>query len=150
MRGAFSVQRSAFCPYLYNMSFEIQSAIELIPQRAPFVFVDSLIYIDDKTSHGIFKIPSENIFVKSGYYSASGMVESLAQTAAAGTGGRSVEMPAPVVAAGARLRQSTGGMNAFGRPRIPGLPDRIIGGKAAVHRGGVAFKIAEVEGEHNP
>jgi 3-hydroxymyristoyl/3-hydroxydecanoyl-(acyl carrier protein) dehydratase len=87
-RSAFSVPRSAFglLHYLYGMSFEIQNAIDLIPQRAPFVFVDKLIYIDENTSHGSFEIPSENIFVKSGYYSASGMVESLAQTAAAGTG----------------------------------------------------------------
>jgi predicted hotdog family 3-hydroxylacyl-ACP dehydratase len=68
------------------MSFEIQNARDLIPQGIPFVFVDSLIYIDDKTSHGIFKIPADYIFVKSGFYSASGMVESMAQTAAAGTG----------------------------------------------------------------
>jgi predicted hotdog family 3-hydroxylacyl-ACP dehydratase len=68
------------------MSFEIQNAMDLIPQGIPFVFVDSLIYIDDKTSHGVFKILSDNIFVKSGFYSASGMVESMAQTAAAGTG----------------------------------------------------------------
>ena len=60
--------------------------MDLIPQRIPFVFVDSLVYINDKTSHGVFKIPAENIFVKSGFYSASGMVESMAQTAAAGTG----------------------------------------------------------------
>jgi predicted hotdog family 3-hydroxylacyl-ACP dehydratase len=68
------------------MSFEIQAAIDLIPQKAPFVFVDNLIYIDEKTSRGVFKIPAGNIFVKSGVYSASGMVESMAQTAAAGTG----------------------------------------------------------------
>jgi 3-hydroxymyristoyl/3-hydroxydecanoyl-(acyl carrier protein) dehydratase len=80
------VEHSAFWPYLYEMSFEIQNAIDLIPQRMPFVFVDKLTYIDDKTSHGVFRIPAENIFVKSGFYSASGMVESLAQTAAAGTG----------------------------------------------------------------
>jgi predicted hotdog family 3-hydroxylacyl-ACP dehydratase len=75
-----------FAPYLYEMSFEILNAADLIPQRAPFVFVDKLIYVDDKSSRGQFKIPSGNIFVKSGFYSASGMVESLAQTAAAGTG----------------------------------------------------------------
>jgi predicted hotdog family 3-hydroxylacyl-ACP dehydratase len=68
------------------MSFIIQNAADLIPQRTPFVFIDNLVYIDDNTSHGSFKIPAENIFVKSGVYSASGMVESMAQTAAAGTG----------------------------------------------------------------
>jgi len=60
--------------------------MDLIPQGIPFVFVDKLIYIDDKTSHGIFKIPADNFFVKSGFFSASGMIESMAQTAAAGTG----------------------------------------------------------------
>jgi predicted hotdog family 3-hydroxylacyl-ACP dehydratase len=68
------------------MSFIHQDATDLIPQRAPFVFVDNLIYIDDNSSHGSFKIPEENIFVKSGVYTTSGMVESMAQTAAAGTG----------------------------------------------------------------
>ncbi len=41
-------------------------------------------------------------------------------------------------------------MHAAFRPRIARLPHRIIGGKPAVHRGGIAFEIAEVEGEHNP
>jgi predicted hotdog family 3-hydroxylacyl-ACP dehydratase len=68
------------------MPFETQNAADLIPQRTPFVFVDKLIFIDDKTSHGSFEIPEGNIFVKSGFYSTSGMVESMAQTAAAGTG----------------------------------------------------------------
>jgi predicted hotdog family 3-hydroxylacyl-ACP dehydratase len=68
------------------MPFEPQNAADLIPQRTPFVFVDNLTYVDDKTSHGSFEIPAENIFVKSGFYSTSGMVESMAQTAAAGTG----------------------------------------------------------------
>ena len=68
------------------MSLIRQNATDLIPQRAPFVFVDNLIYIDDNSSHGSFKIPEGNIFVKSGVYTTSGMVESMAQTAAAGTG----------------------------------------------------------------
>jgi predicted hotdog family 3-hydroxylacyl-ACP dehydratase len=88
---ALSVRGSAFRCYLYEMSFEIVNAIDLIPQRMPFVFVDRLIYMDDKSSHGSFVIPPENIFVKSGFYSASGMVESMAQTAAAGTGYLSVK-----------------------------------------------------------
>jgi predicted hotdog family 3-hydroxylacyl-ACP dehydratase len=68
------------------MSFEIQNAAGFIPQKIPFILVDKLIYVDDSTSHGSFKITEGNYFVKSGYYSTSGMVESMAQTAAAGTG----------------------------------------------------------------
>ena len=68
------------------MSFITQNATELIPQRPPFVFVDKLTYVDGNTSHGSFEIPEGNIFVKSGVYTSSGMVESMAQTAAAGTG----------------------------------------------------------------
>jgi 3-hydroxymyristoyl/3-hydroxydecanoyl-(acyl carrier protein) dehydratase len=68
------------------MSFKVQNAAEFIPQRSPFVLVDKLIYVDENTSHGSFEIPEKNIFVTSGYYSTSGMVESMAQTAAAGTG----------------------------------------------------------------
>ncbi len=64
------------------MSFIAQDALELIPQRTPFVFVDRLTFIDEHTSHGSFKIPEENIFVKSGVFTTSGMVESMAQTAA--------------------------------------------------------------------
>src|ERR1700687_61374 len=68
------------------MSFITQNATELIPQRPPFVFVDKLTYVDGNTSHGSFEIPEGNIFVKSGVYTSSGMVASMAQTAAAGTG----------------------------------------------------------------
>jgi 3-hydroxymyristoyl/3-hydroxydecanoyl-(acyl carrier protein) dehydratase len=68
------------------MSFKIQDAAEYIPQKSPFVMVDKLIYVDENTSHGSFRIPEKNIFVKSGYYTTSGLVESMAQTAAAGTG----------------------------------------------------------------
>src|SRR6266404_8185151 len=68
------------------MPFETLNAAEFIPQRTPFVFVDKLLHVDDKASYGSFEILEGNIFVKSGFYSTSGMVESMAQTAAAGTG----------------------------------------------------------------
>jgi predicted hotdog family 3-hydroxylacyl-ACP dehydratase len=68
------------------MSFEIQNATELIPQKHPFVLVDKLLYADENTSRGSFEILEGNLFVRSGFYSTSGMVESMAQTAAAGTG----------------------------------------------------------------
>jgi len=68
------------------MSFEIQNASDLIPQKPPFVLVDKLLFADEKKSCCSFTIPEQNIFVDRGYYSTPGMVESMAQTAAAGTG----------------------------------------------------------------
>lgn len=48
--------------------------------------VDKLLYADETTSRGSFEIREGNLFISSGFYSTAGMVESMAQTAAAGTG----------------------------------------------------------------
>ncbi len=68
------------------MPFDIQNAAEFVPQEPPFVFVDKILYVDENRSLCSFTIRHENIFLKDGYYSTSGIVESMAQTAAAGTG----------------------------------------------------------------
>jgi predicted hotdog family 3-hydroxylacyl-ACP dehydratase len=68
------------------MSFETINAADLVPQKPPFVFVDKLTYADENRSCTVFNIPEVNIFVKNGFYSAPGLIESMAQTAAAGTG----------------------------------------------------------------
>src|SRR5664279_1063783 len=68
------------------MSFEIQNAAEFIPQKPPFVLVDKLLYVDHKTSRCSFRIPEGNLFADDGFYSTAGLIESMAQTAAAGTG----------------------------------------------------------------
>jgi predicted hotdog family 3-hydroxylacyl-ACP dehydratase len=68
------------------VSFTSQNAADFVPQKPPFVLVDQLIYVDEKTSSCNFTVPAEHIFVNRGFYSTSGMVESMAQTAAAGTG----------------------------------------------------------------
>jgi len=84
--------------YLYPMSFEMQSAAEFIPQKPPFVLVDKLLYVDGKTSRCSFTIPEGNLFTDEGYYSTAGLVESMAQTAAAGTGylSRKEDKPVPL------------------------------------------------------
>lgn len=80
------------------MSFEILPAAEFIPQKAPFVLVDKLLYVDETTSRCSYTIPEENVFVNQGHYSTPGMVESMAQTAAAGTGylSRKENKPVPL------------------------------------------------------
>lgn len=78
------------------MSFIIQNAAEFIPQRAPFVLVDEILSVDEKTCKTRFTIRENNLFVKDGYFSTPGMVESMAQTAAAGTGWLSKKANKPV------------------------------------------------------
>jgi predicted hotdog family 3-hydroxylacyl-ACP dehydratase len=80
------------------MSFEIQNAAEFIPQETPFVLVDKLLYADQKTSRCSFRIPKGHLFTDDGFYSTSGLIESMAQTAAAGTGylSRKKNQPPPL------------------------------------------------------
>jgi predicted hotdog family 3-hydroxylacyl-ACP dehydratase len=80
------------------MSFPIQNAAEFVPQKYPFVLVEKLLYADENTSRCSFSIPENHFFVKDGYYTTSGMVESMAQTAAAGTGYlyKKAQKPVPI------------------------------------------------------
>ncbi len=63
-----------------------ESILTLIPQRPPFVMIDQLIYSDDKSSRSSFIIKENNILVEKGRLSEAGLVENIAQTAAARAG----------------------------------------------------------------
>jgi 3-hydroxyacyl-[acyl-carrier-protein] dehydratase len=63
--------------------FEIN---ELIPQRPPMLMIGSLITCDKIKSVTEFFITDDNIFRKNGFFTEPGMVENIAQTAAAGVG----------------------------------------------------------------
>ena len=60
--------------------------ISFIPQRAPFVMIDEIIYSDDTTTRAKLLVKEDNIFVVSGVLKEPGMVESIAQTVAAREG----------------------------------------------------------------
>lgn len=60
--------------------------INYIPQRAPFVMVDSILQADAEMSKTAFTVDDNNIFVVDGKFTEPGLVENMAQTAAAGTG----------------------------------------------------------------
>lgn len=62
--------------------------IAYIPQRQPFVMVDEVLLADPKASKTSFLIKDDNIFVVSGLFTEPGLIENMAQTAAAGTGYR--------------------------------------------------------------
>ncbi|MBN9484180.1 MAG: hypothetical protein BGO70_11835 [Bacteroidetes bacterium 43-93] len=57
-----------------------------IPQRAPFVMIDDIVSADEKLSVTTLNIRNGHLFVKEGYFTEPGLVENMAQTAAAGTG----------------------------------------------------------------
>lgn len=63
-----------------------QNILSCIPQRAPFVMVDKLLYSDETVTRSAFLIRADNIFVEYGCIKEPGLVENIAQTAAARAG----------------------------------------------------------------
>lgn len=57
-----------------------QRIIQLIPQRKPFVMVDSLFEYTDLTGKTGFTIPEDNILVEKGQLSEAGLIEHMAQS----------------------------------------------------------------------
>ncbi|MEO8117090.1 MAG: hypothetical protein ABI653_05520 [Bacteroidota bacterium] len=70
--------------YFYKMI--PTNILKLIPQRPPFVMVDHLINADEKTAETSFLILPENLLVENGFLSEAGLMENMAQTAAAKAG----------------------------------------------------------------
>ena len=58
----------------------------LIPQRPPFVMVDKLLSVTETATTTGFTIQADNIFVMDGVFKEPGLVENIAQTAAASAG----------------------------------------------------------------
>ena len=62
---------------------DIQS---FIPQRPPFVMVDQLLSTTETTARGGFSVKADNIFAENGEFKEPGLLENIAQTAAAWAG----------------------------------------------------------------
>jgi predicted hotdog family 3-hydroxylacyl-ACP dehydratase len=58
----------------------------LIPQRPPFVMVDKLLSSDENSTQTAFCVNEENVLVVEGKFSEAGLMENIAQTAAARAG----------------------------------------------------------------
>ncbi|MDR0559212.1 MAG: pseudouridylate synthase [Prevotellaceae bacterium] len=59
---------------------------ELLPQQGTFVMIDKLEHLDEKTVISCTTVKSDNIFVSGKIFSESGIIENIAQTAAARIG----------------------------------------------------------------
>ena len=58
----------------------------LIPQGPPFVMIDKLLYSGGTNTRTSFLITEENIFTEAGEFCEAGLMENIAQTAAARAG----------------------------------------------------------------
>ena len=65
---------------------QAQDILSYIPQRAPFVMVDKLLFSDGAITRSEFLIKEDNIFVENDCLKEPGLVENIAQTAAARAG----------------------------------------------------------------
>lgn len=70
--------------------------LSLIPQRPPFVMVDRVLSSDGNSTRTSFKITDDNIFVTGGRFREPGLLENIAQTAAAGAGELALREGKPV------------------------------------------------------
>ncbi|UXP30765.1 3-hydroxyacyl-ACP dehydratase [Reichenbachiella agarivorans] len=63
-----------------------ENITDYIPQRAPIVMIDELIECTDRLVVSQLKVREDNIFVLDGQLTESGLIENIAQTAAAKVG----------------------------------------------------------------
>jgi len=63
-----------------------KNIIELIPQRPPFLLIDELVSVENSTITCSFTIPNMHVLVEAGKLNEAGLVENIAQSAAAGNG----------------------------------------------------------------
>jgi 3-hydroxyacyl-[acyl-carrier-protein] dehydratase len=76
----------------------MQPITDYIPQRAPIVMIDTLVTSDLESAHSSLHILPSNIFVENGKFTEPGLIENIAQTAAAMVGYQSAlqKLPTPL------------------------------------------------------
>jgi predicted hotdog family 3-hydroxylacyl-ACP dehydratase len=60
--------------------------LDFIPQRPPFVLVDRIVECNEDFTRSEFTVQSEHLLCKDGFLQEGGLIENIAQTAAAGHG----------------------------------------------------------------
>lgn len=97
-----------------------ENILELIPQKPPFVMVDELLACADNTATTRLTIRADNIFVQDGEFKEPGLVENIAQTAAARSGyvSKTENRPVPIGYIGA--------VNNLQVHALPGTGDELI------------------------
>jgi predicted hotdog family 3-hydroxylacyl-ACP dehydratase len=78
------------------MKPEEYNILDLIPQRPPMVLIDQLVSVGEKSAAGRLFISESNVFCESGYFQEGGLLEFVAQTAAAYEGYRQLSLQGEV------------------------------------------------------
>ena len=73
-----------------------ENILACIPQRLPFVMIDTLLYADENIVQTGFTVTDENVLVTNGILSEAGLLENIAQTAAARAGYMALQENKPV------------------------------------------------------
>ncbi len=87
---------------------------EIIPQRPPFVMIGALVQSDEKEAVTVTEVTDSNILLEDGRLSVSGMLENIAQTAAAQVGYHCKVNNTPV---------PVGFIGAISKTKVHGLPE---------------------------
>lgn len=97
----------------------MDNILDLIPQRAPIVMVDEFLGIDNNVSKTRFTVREENIFVDNNQLSECGLIEHIAQSAAARVGFifKNNQQPIPI--------GYIGSVNNFELIKMPQVGDNI-------------------------
>jgi predicted hotdog family 3-hydroxylacyl-ACP dehydratase len=69
-----------------EMIADEKTILDYIPQRQPMAMVGKLLYAEDKKTVTSLLLRPDNIFVENGFFTEPGLIENMAQTAAAGAG----------------------------------------------------------------
>jgi len=72
--------------------------MKYIPQAAPFEMIDEVVSVTGTETQTRFTVREGHLFVEDGLFTEPGLIENMAQTAAAGTGWKAAQegAPAPV------------------------------------------------------
>lgn len=69
-----------------KITFPITEITHLIPQKTPFVMVDTLVEFNKESLVSSFEVKSDNLFIEDNYLQEPGLIENMAQTVALHTG----------------------------------------------------------------
>ncbi len=109
-----------------------------IPQKPPMVMVDRLVEVIDKTTVTSFLIRDDNLFCENGLFREPGLIENMAQTAAAGVGAK------PGVESGKAPLGFIGGIRNLKINDFPRAGQQIVTRVTVMHE---VFNATIVEGE---